>query len=38
MNRTGRFKVIGGVISPVGDQYEKKVQKFVMFIFLTPVG
>ncbi|XP_071170326.1 nicotinamide/nicotinic acid mononucleotide adenylyltransferase 1-like isoform X1 [Mytilus edulis] len=24
MNRTGRFKVIGGVISPVGDQYEKK--------------
>ena len=25
VNRTGRFKVIGGIISPVCDQYEKKV-------------
>ncbi|XP_052102446.1 nicotinamide/nicotinic acid mononucleotide adenylyltransferase 1-like isoform X3 [Mytilus californianus] len=24
LNRTSRFKVIGGIISPVGDQYEKK--------------
>ena len=25
LNRTDRFKVIGGMISPVCDQYEKKV-------------
>lgn len=24
LHRTGRFKVIGGIVSPVGDQYEKK--------------
>jgi len=31
LHSTGRYKVVGGIISPVSDRYSRKVSLFVVF-------